>query len=501
MNSDNIYHPISPSAKRHPKDLQIKVPSNGKLGEPFTSTPSPASTSSVSSRFETITHLPTPIINTNSFINYDTTTDSLRETFSQPRMISPPRIVSDYKLSRHHSLNEKGRRFVSNPERANTESPITPTTSPTSPSSSKWYSQRFVAPHLGIEFEFVDELGVGNFSNVILAEGEGKLVAIKIISIPADSKKHVSNFKSFVSRELNVLYHVSYHPCITSLVDYDITLDISNDDVCNFPKDEKEMTVSDQEYENVQVHNQQLIFLNYCPGGNLLHFLLSHKQANYLHDLQYWHLIKRIVCEVILTVAFLHNKNIIHRDIKLENILLLHDSIDQLTDTNPIVNISDFGLSKRLQHPDQLLDTRCGSQDYISPEVLLGAKYNGKLSDSWSIGVLIFSILENRLPFDLPPTTQSPGVSPSVLKRKRSKNSVAHRIATIDWDWHRVNTYLTNTDDLAMEIKKIITQLKSIVDLLLVRKDKRIDVVELIAKPEYAWIRHGVPDDVVEFSK
>ncbi|RLV95270.1 Serine/threonine-protein kinase PRR1 [Spathaspora sp. JA1] len=506
--SSNIYHhPISPVVKRHGKDLQIKVPlANDQLGEPFTSSPTSSMSSSSSTAFEHITQLPTPIIN-ESFYNSSIRTPPLRETFSQPRMLSPPppvsRIVSEYKLSRHHSLNEKKQRYISNPERSTTattattstttsgSSPITPSTSPILPQSSKWFSTRFSA--LGIEFEFVKELGVGNFSNVILGESEDhKLVAIKIITIPSE---HVNNFKSFVLRELNVLYHISYHPCITSLVDYDITF---NEDIREF-EEEEEVEVTRQEYAQLeQKHNQQLIFLNYCQGGNLLEFLVQHKSSGYSYN--YWYFIKRIVCEMILTVAFLHNQNIIHRDIKLENILLLDQDFSNIS-AGPVINMSDFGLSKRLTHDEQLLTTRCGSQDYISPEILLGTKYNGKLSDSWSVAVVIFSMLENRLPFDIsPPPTNSPSISPSVLKRKRSKNSVAHRIATIDWHWVKVYNYL-HDEEIPIDVKKIVNQLKSVVELLLVRKDKRIDVVELIKTPGFEWIKSGVHDDIVRLAE
>ena len=73
------------------------------------------------------------------------------------------------------------------------------------------------------------------------------------------------------------------------------------------------------------------------------------------------------------------------------------------------------------------MSTRCGSQDYIAPEILMGLKYNGKLTDTWSIGVIIYSILENRLPFDIPPpsstthynSSTSPNRgSPTVIKKK-----------------------------------------------------------------------------------
>ncbi|KAG7663527.1 uncharacterized protein J8A68_002911 [[Candida] subhashii] len=475
------------------------------------------------------------------------------------------RVISDYRpLGRNNSLLEKSnisrvnhRRHISNPisfqESASipstssstattttnvtnpstvvintdggVESPITPSGSPISPSSSKYFQRRFYSPRLNRTFDFVREIGTGNFSTVVLGrlkeivldddyeEGEGEVeAAIKIITVPVESRTQIFNFKAFIRRELNLLCHISYHPCITSLIDYSITMNISDEEIQQELIEEHEenpvITLDDEEIYQVSRNNQQLIFMNYCPGGNLLNFLLEYKQSSHLRNVSYWILLKRIICEIMVTIAFLHKKDIVHRDIKLENILLLYtpEEIDQLIEYNqltntPLINISDFGLSKKLGYKDQLLSTRCGSQDYISPEILMGLKYDGKLTDTWSIGVLIFSILENRLPFDLPPM-DSPGagcvgkVSPSVIKRKRSRNNVAHRIAMIDWDWYRIHQYLAD-DNIPAEVKVIFGQLKSIVDVVLVRKDRRINCGQLLEREEFQWIKDYLPDGIV----
>lgn len=69
-----------------------------------------------------------------------------------------------------------------------------------------------------------------------------------------------------------------------------------------------------------------------------------------------------------------------------------------------------------------MLTTRCGSEDYAAPEILLGQPYDGRATDAWALGVLLYALIEGRLPFDAPPG-----------KPDRSRNT--HRIARCDWIW------------------------------------------------------------------
>ena len=91
-------------------------------------------------------------------------------------------------------------------------------------------------------------------------------------------------------------------------------------------------------------------------------------------------------------LAYLHGEDIIHRDIKFENVML---------DANDRVKIGDFGMSKTATVKQQLA-TRCGSTRYISPEMALmqpGDSYDGRAMDVWSSGVLLFAMLTGTLPF------------------------------------------------------------------------------------------------------
>lgn len=99
--------------------------------------------------------------------------------------------------------------------------------------------------------------------------------------------------------------------------------------------------------------------------------------------------------------------------------------IDWATYPYSVVTLTDLGLSRRVAD-DEKLTTRCGSDDYAAPEVIMGQSYDGRAVDAWSLGVLLYALLESRLPFD--PT---PGMSEG--HKQRSKTS--HRIARVEWCW------------------------------------------------------------------
>jgi protein-serine/threonine kinase len=178
-----------------------------------------------------------------------------------------------------------------------------------------------------------------------------------------------------------------------------------------------------------------LLVLSYCPGGDLFDVASQHRA------LLTATLLRRIFAELVGAVTYLHERRIVHRDIKLENVLvnlppteLASTTTDWQTYPYSVVTLTDLGLSRRIAD-DERLTTRCGSDDYAAPEVIMGQGYDGRATDAWSLGVLLYALLEARLPFDPHPGAVSAagGTGTEAYVRLRSRTS--HRIARVEWRW------------------------------------------------------------------
>ena len=95
------------------------------------------------------------------------------------------------------------------------------------------------------------------------------------------------------------------------------------------------------------------------------------------------------------TLKIMKENNIIHRDLKLENILIKYDDKEHKIYT---IKLSDYGCSKRLISLSRNCKTHAGTSSYMSPEVLNGGEYNYKC-DLWSIGIIIYRLLFGKSPF------------------------------------------------------------------------------------------------------
>ena len=105
---------------------------------------------------------------------------------------------------------------------------------------------------------------------------------------------------------------------------------------------------------------------------------------------------RSMIYQVLKGMEYLHSKNIVHRDLKLENILLSDGS------SSAIVKIADFGLA-RFFADDSQLRTICGSPLYVAPEILdIGANMETYTPavDMWSIGVMLYILLSGNSPFE-----------------------------------------------------------------------------------------------------
>ncbi|KAK9467736.1 kinase-like domain-containing protein [Lipomyces arxii] len=207
-------------------------------------------------------------------------------------------------------------------------------------------------------------LGEGEFGEVKLGwRRDGKQpaeVAVKLIkkvNIPP-----MSNREAKFQREIVVLRHIR-HPNIVRLQE----------------------VIQNQTYIG--------IVLEYASGGELFDYILQHK---YLKDSTAC----RLFAQLVSGVEYLHSKGIVHRDLKLENLLL---------DKHKNIIITDFGFANVFNPEDvipgrsnaDLMSTSCGSPCYAAPElVVTDGKYSGRKVDVWSCGVILYAMLTGYLPFD-----------------------------------------------------------------------------------------------------
>lgn len=203
-----------------------------------------------------------------------------------------------------------------------------------------------------IIYKRYEELGHGGFAKVYRAvnRNTGEEVAIKITSKdrlwkPKAMKKH--KFEVEIQKSL-------HHPNVVKAYDF----------------------FEDQLFT--------YLVLELCPGGTLKSLIKKKTRLTEQETIKY-------VGDILNGLAYIHDNNIIHRDIKLENFLI---------DKDGHIKIADFGLSAKIKYEGQRKHTVCGTPNYISPELLLdqekGISYE---VDIWALGVSIYAMLTGKLPF------------------------------------------------------------------------------------------------------
>ncbi len=173
--------------------------------------------------------------------------------------------------------------------------------------------------------------------------------------------------------------------------------------------------------------------------------------------------IRRVFGDLARGVGWLHEVGVVHRDLKLEsgwrggraeiskadcgvaadimftvNPFTLPPAIDgkipvdQLPPhTEPLIKLTDFGLARFIDLDQPLLRTRCGSESFAAPEIVMGHAYDGRQTDSWACGVVLYALLTGELPFDRPAVAPIPGRGESDGDRRRRMM----RIAKGQYDW------------------------------------------------------------------
>ncbi|XP_041627550.1 serine/threonine-protein kinase SIK3 isoform X4 [Vulpes lagopus] len=136
-------------------------------------------------------------------------------------------------------------------------------------------------------------------------------------------------------------------------------------------------------YQVMETERMIYLVTEYASGGEIFDHLVAHGRMAEKEA-------RRKFKQIVAAVYFCHCRNIVHRDLKAENLLL---------DANLNIKIADFGFSN-LFTPGQPLKTWCGSPPYAAPELFEGKEYDGPKVDIWSLGVVLYVLVCGALPFD-----------------------------------------------------------------------------------------------------
>jgi serine/threonine protein kinase len=127
------------------------------------------------------------------------------------------------------------------------------------------------------------------------------------------------------------------------------------------------------------------IYMELFPGGDLLNYI---NRFEYISECNAY----RIFRQLTKAVKYLHSNSIVHRDIKLDNLLYNNEN-------DMRVVLADFGLATKREKNDPLFTVACGTPNYLAPEILNEGKFDGYASDIWAMGVTLFALVAGRYPF------------------------------------------------------------------------------------------------------
>ena len=144
-----------------------------------------------------------------------------------------------------------------------------------------------------------------------------------------------------------------------------------------------------------QTESRLFYVIEYLCGGDLMYHMQRKRKLPEDHARFY-------SAEIIIALDFLHNKGIIYRDLKLDNVLL---------DIDGHIKLTDYGMCKEGLSRGEQTSTFCGTPNYIAPEMLRGEAYDFSV-DWWALGVLLYEMMAGRSPFE--PINENPGDNPDL---------------------------------------------------------------------------------------
>lgn len=128
------------------------------------------------------------------------------------------------------------------------------------------------------------------------------------------------------------------------------------------------------------------LVMELCHGKNLYHYIKK-RPSKCLNEEEAIPIFRQIVS----AVSYMHNKGLVHRDLKLENILINDQGTLE-------VKIIDFGFATNCQAGHKL-SMFCGTPCYMDPDLVKNKKYSGQGADVWALGVILFLLITGGVPF------------------------------------------------------------------------------------------------------
>lgn len=169
-----------------------------------------------------------------------------------------------------------------------------------------------------------------------------------------ESYENKKDYKVRILHEYNIISQIS-HPNIIRAYDYDVSLSGS-------------------------------IIKVFLEAGSLNLFQLLKPPVDINEMLDIWK-------QIVLGVSYLHHENVCHRDLKLENIVF--------NSSHSQIKIIDFATAQKLTNDNSESVGLVGSEKYASPEMYTSIKYDGKLADVWSLGIILYYLLVRKFPWSL----------------------------------------------------------------------------------------------------
>jgi len=214
-------------------------------------------------------------------------------------------------------------------------------------------TERQIAAKTFGRYIILHTIGKGEFGKVKLAYDPQKELEVAIKFIKRSNITSAQK-QAKLEREINILQNLN-HPHIVRL------------------------------YDVIETEKYIGIVMAYANGGELFEYISENQYLSEEESAKFF-------IQLLDGVQYLHSRHIVHRDLKLENLLL-----DQKGD----IVITDFGFANNsLKNPSGLLSTSCGSPCYAAPELVINDNYVGEAADIWSCGIILYAMLCGYLPFD-----------------------------------------------------------------------------------------------------